>query len=206
MKLVKGTRFIEGKEAQRRRRFIDTASKVLADHNFNEIVLPTLEFADTFLDKIGTGTESQMYTFPDKKGRLLCLRPEGTATLQKMYNSTGGRIADERLWYVTQCFRYETPQKGRYREFTQIGVEILGPREDYLDELIELAKLLVMFAGIKTHQYEVNTEVERGLSYYTRNGFEFTAPSLGAQKQILGGGEYPEGIGFAIGLDRLLLV
>lgn len=205
MELVKGTRIIQGEEAARRRNFLTSAGEKLADFGFSEVVLPTLEFASTFSNKVGEGVNSQMYTFEDRKGRELCLRPEGTATLQRMYNATGGRMADEKLWYVTQCFRYETPQKGRYREFTQLGVEILGPREDYTTEMIFIADILV---GLELYigQYEVNTDVERGLSYYTSPGFEITAESLGAQKQIVGGGEYEEGIGFAIGVDRLLLV
>jgi histidyl-tRNA synthetase len=59
--------------------------------------------------------------------------------------------------------------------------------------------------SLKTSEYEVNASVKRGLNYYTTEGFEIAVPSLGAQKQVVGGGTYRQGIGFAIGFDRLML-
>lgn len=72
----------------------------------------------------------QMYAFPDRKGRSLCLRPEGTATCQLLARGPWKDRRDVRIWYEARCWRYERPQAGRYREFTQIGVEILNPKED----------------------------------------------------------------------------
>jgi histidyl-tRNA synthetase len=143
-----------------------------------------------------------MYVFPDRGGRELCLRPEGTATLQALARSWNGRRRDVRLWYVTRCWRYEAPQAGRYREFTQFGVEILCPRADVRSELVDLARQMV---ARFTDSYEVSAAVKRGLAYYTEDGFEVCCPQLGAQKQVLGGGRYTEGVGFAIGVDRLVL-
>ena len=145
-----------------------------------------------------------MYVFPDKKGRKLCLRPEGTATIQLIANKTWKGRKDVKVFYFERCWRYEKPQAGRYREFFQFGVEWLAPRdeENAKKELIELAEKMI---GIVTTEYVVSDGVKRGLDYYVEDGFEIEIPSLGAQKQILGGGAYKQGIGFAIGFDRLML-
>jgi histidyl-tRNA synthetase len=144
----------------------------------------------------------QMYVFPDKKGRNLCLRPEGTATCQLMARGPWIQRRDVKIWYEARCWRYERPQAGRYREFTQIGVEILNPRVDAMMELVELAKNMV---GSAVATYEIDERAKRGLAYYVAEGFEIRCPILGAQKQVCGGGRYAEGAGFAIGLDRLVL-
>jgi histidyl-tRNA synthetase len=146
-----------------------------------------------------------MYVFPDRKGRELALRPEGTATLQALARSWNGRRKDVKVFYEARCWRYETPQAGRYREFTQFGVEWLEPRqsaEKVRRELLQLAESMV--ASWAT-EYEVSSAVTRGLAYYTEDGFEVDCPALGSQKQVLGGGSYAEGAGFAIGVDRLML-
>ena len=143
-----------------------------------------------------------MYTFEDKAGRDLCLRPEGTATCQLLANSVLKNKKDVKIWYEVRCWRYEKPQAGRYREFTQFGVEILNPTQDYTEYLVNLGTNMV--ASV-TPNLEVDASVKRGLAYYVEDGFEVRVPSLGAQKQVLGGGSYAEGIGFAIGVDRLML-
>lgn len=140
-----------------------------------------------------------MYVFPDKKDRQLCLRPEGTATCQLMASKVG---KDYGLWYETRCWRYERPQAGRYREFAQFGVEILNPSKDWRDKLIQMATEMV---SVATKDFVVAEAVKRGLAYYSGDGFEISCPKLGAQKQVCGGGKYAEGIGFALGVDRLLL-
>jgi histidyl-tRNA synthetase len=145
-----------------------------------------------------------MYTFKDKGDRDLCLRPEGTATVQLIANKYWKSQKDVKLWYFEKCWRYERPQMGRYREFFQFGVEWINPRDiqSAKSELIELAKRMV---ELVTKEYEINDSVKRGLSYYTTEGFEISIPTLGAQKQVVGGGEYKEGIGFAVGFDRIML-
>lgn len=89
---------------------------------FKEVVLPTIEPASIYSDKAGGEVLSQMYTFEDKASRTLCLRPEGTATCQLLAREVFHEEKNVRLFYVTNCFRYERPQAGRYREFTQFGV------------------------------------------------------------------------------------
>ena len=144
-----------------------------------------------------------MYVFKDRSDRDLCLRPEGTATCQLLAGTAFKRQKDVAIWYVTTCWRYERPQAGRYREFTQFGVEVLNPSRDWQPDLIEMATEMV---STITKEYEVNAAVKRGLAYYTQDGFEISCPSLGAQKQVCGGGRYEEGIGFALGVDRLMLL
>lgn len=144
----------------------------------------------------------QMYVFPDKKGRSLCLRPEGTATCQLLAKGPWSQKKDVRIWYEARCYRYERPQAGRYREFTQVGVEVLNPRADPMPELVTIAKDLVAGA---VKAFETDERAKRGLAYYVEDGFEIRCPILGAQKQVCGGGRYAEGAGFAIGLDRLVL-
>lgn len=146
-----------------------------------------------------------MYTFDDKGGRPLCLIPEVTGVVQRLWND---RYFDQlpkpvRLFYVSRCYRYEKPQKGRYREFTQIGVESLGGKSCERQLCIDLLRRCLNAVGLET--YQVNESVKRGLAYYTEEGFEVECPNLGAQKQVAGGGRYKEGVGWAIGLDRLLL-
>jgi histidyl-tRNA synthetase len=110
---------------------------------------------------------------------------------------------DTKLWYEARCWRYETPQKGRYREFTQIGLEVLRPGRVSIDEIAELGLEIVR---AECAEAVLDMPARRGLAYYTGGeGFEVRIPSLGAQQQVLGGGAYAEGMGFAIGLDRLLL-
>ena len=82
-------------------------------------------------------------------------------------------------------------------------MEILNPRKGVRDELVELATSMV---GMFTDKFEVNSAVKRGLAYYVEDGFEISCPSLGAQKQVCGGGSYKQGCGFAFGVDRLMLV
>jgi len=169
---------------------------------FAEIVLPSIQPAALYVEKAGPEILSQMYEFPDKKGRQLCLQPEGTAVCQLMARTDWRQEKDLRVWYETRCWRYERPQAGRYREFTQFGVEILNPTKDYGQELLALGEAMV---GSFTEEYQVAGTAKRGLAYYVGDGFEISCPQLGAQKQILGGGTYAEGIGFAIGVDRLML-
>ena len=110
-----------------------------------------------------------------------------------------------KVFYVNRCYRYEKPQKGRYREFTQMGIEIMGGCERSLYEKEAKDLLLSVLGNFRSVEFEFNNSVRRGLGYYTKNGFEVESPLLGAQKQIAGGGTYDEGVGWAIGIDRLIL-
>ena len=150
----------------------------------------------------------QMWTFQDKGERSVCLIPEVTALFQEMVQA--GEIRGERrFFYVARCYRYERPQAGRYREFTQLGVEFLNPKsgsEKATREAFDVAHLAVGALGLPPDSMEWNQLASRGLGYYLDGvGFEGRAPQLSAQAQVVGGGAYVEGAGFAIGLERALL-
>lgn len=206
MSLVRGTQLITGAAAITRRRVLDTLRGVAESYGFEELVLPSLEFAALYTEKAGPEVLGQMYTFPDRKGRELCLRPEGTATCQWLARTDWRDRHDVKVWYEARCWRYERPQAGRYREFTQFGLEILNPSttQEYRQHwMLEIAKAMVHSF---TKEYVVWPTQRRGLAYYQGDGFEITCPALGAQQQVVGGGTYAEGVGFAVGVDRLCLV
>lgn len=200
-KQVKGTRILFGNEVFLRRKYEFKLAALAMASDYKEIILPIIEPSSIYTDKAGKEILNQMYTFPDKKGRELCLRPEGTATIQQLSKQFKYQ-KDIKMFYMTRCYRYERPQLGRYREFWQFGIEILHPSKDYTDELISLAESMCL---LFTKDIKINTDVTRGLSYYTGKGFEIECDKLGSQKQVCGGGSYKEGIGFALGFDRLML-
>lgn len=145
-----------------------------------------------------------MWAFQDKGGRDVCLIPEVTGLVQELWRDDWSkRSKTRRVMYVSRAFRYERPQAGRYREFTQFGVEYLGSQgpEDR-EEVLALLRKCLDATGVA---YTLNDTVKRGLTYYVEDGFEAECVALGAQKQIAGGGRYAEGIGWAIGVDRLVL-
>lgn len=200
----KGTRILLGNE---KREIITKMSDHLVRRDFTEISMPIIQFQETFKGKVGVENNNMMYNFVDRGAREMCLAPEYTAIVQKLAATEFKYKKDVRLFYVQECFRGEKPQAGRYRQFTQFGVEIINPTEDYLVGLAVLAKDLMMFFDINVDDVKVNSDVTRGLDYYKGGkGFEITYDKLGSSKQICGGGEYEGGIGFAIGVDRLLSV
>ena len=172
---------------------------------YEELIVPAIWEQQTFVAKAGAEIVDQMYAFRDKKGRPICLIPEVTGLVQDQWRDSWSRSARGpcRVFYVARCYRYERPQAGRYREFTQVGVELLGGARP--DDRREVEDLLVRILDDVGVAYEIDRQVRRGLSYYTEDGFEALCPRLGAQRQIAGGGRYAEGIGWALGLDRLLL-
>lgn len=200
---ARGTRILAGDLARARRRILQACAARAEAFGCEEIVLPAVEPAQVYADKAGPEVLDQMYTFPDRKGRTLCLRPEGTATCQLLAAGPWRQMRDVKVWYEARCYRYERPQAGRYREFLQFGVEVLNPTRDYTRDLVELACCMVREI---TPDFEVNEVAARGLAYYVGAGFEISCPALGAQKQVCGGGTYAEGAGFALGIDRLMLV
>lgn len=167
------------------------------------MILPALWGQQTFIDKAGPEIVNQMWSFEDKGGRPVCLIPEVTGLVQELWRETWSKqSASKRIFYVSRCYRYERPQAGRYREFTQFGVELLGNIENGAEEASSLLRSCLDTLSL---DYAFNASVKRGLTYYVEDGFEVECSKLGAQKQIAGGGRYAEGIGWAIGVDRLLL-
>lgn len=196
----KGTRILIGKE---KRTATNLMAKYLFEKGYQEISIPIIQYQETFNGKVGEENNNLMFNFTDRGNRSICLAPEYTAVIQKLANTTFKFQKDIKLFYVQECFRGESPQAGRYRQFTQFGAEIINPSKDYLEELIGDASELIKCFGIEG--FEINRNVVRGLDYYKDGkGFEISYDKLGSSKQICGGGEYEGGIGFAIGVDRLL--
>lgn len=204
--MVRGTRILKDEEAEQYINVIDVLRSISKSSGYKEVVLPLLWETELFVEKSGEDIRKQIYEFEDKAGREICLIPEATAIIQKMYKESWDKLYKKpiKLFYVSRCYRYEKPQQGRYREFTQFGVELLGGKNpDDRQEIDNLVQKMATAIGLS--EYNMNSIVKRGLDYYIEDGFEIECNSLGAQKQILGGGRYDGGIGFAWGIDRLLL-
>ncbi|WP_028240020.1 histidine--tRNA ligase [Stutzerimonas azotifigens] len=132
----------------------NTFAELLEGYGYQEIRLPILEFTELFARGIGEGTDvvdKEMYTFRDRNEESLTLRPEGTAGCVRAvleHGLTGGGQV-QKLWYAGPMFRYEKPQKGRYRQFHQIGVEVFNlPGPDVDAELIALTARLWRRLGV----------------------------------------------------------
>jgi histidyl-tRNA synthetase len=202
-KTYKGTRIVFGETARNKRRLLNQMIEIMESYGYQEMMIPVIQLTETFASKVGEENNNMMYTFTDRGNRDICLAPEYTAVVQQLANETFKMTKNVKLFYIAQCFRGEKPQAGRYREFTQFGVEVINPTEDMTEEMLEIATKLIELA---TDNYEVNLDATRGLDYYKGGkGFEIACPELGAQKQICGGGSYDGGVGFALGIDRLIL-
>jgi histidyl-tRNA synthetase len=309
-KAPRGTFDVLPSEAATRARVESAAAGIFERAGYGRIETPTFEETELFARGVGESTDivqKEMFTFEDQSGRSLTLRPEGTAPVCRAYVEHGmHKLAQPvRLWYLSPFFRYEAPQAGRYRQFTQIGAEAIGSdsplvdaesitllhelltslgvpgielklsslgspegRAGYREELqaylreheAELAgevrarietnplrafdskdeatravmegapKLLDRLAGEDAEHfaevralldsagvdYELEPALVRGLDYYTRTVFAFTAENLGAQSEVGGGGRYDglveelggpaaPGVGWAAGVERILL-
>ena len=199
----KGTRILFKETAKLKRNLINKMIDILESYGYEEMMIPVIQKSEIFASKVGDENQNMMYNFKDMGDRNLCLAPEYTAVVQLVGKENFKYQKDVKLFYISECFRGERPQSGRYRQFTQFGVEVLNPSKDYSYELLEIAKKMI---ETMTINYEVNLDATRGLDYYKDGkGFEIACLELGAQKQICGGGEYEGGSGFAIGLDRLML-
>lgn len=127
----KGTRDLLPEETSKWQEVEKKIKKVLDSYNFKEIRLPVFEHTELFQRGVGETTDvvqKEMYTFNDKGGRSITLRPEGTAGAVRAYleNGMGSMPSPVKLWYNMGMYRYENVQKGRLREFHQIGVEVIG--------------------------------------------------------------------------------
>jgi histidyl-tRNA synthetase len=140
-----------------------TVRKVLAQYGYHEIRMPVVEQTELFKRSIGEVTdivEKEMYTFEDRNGDSLTLRPEGTAGCVRAAEQHGLLFNQtRRLWYTGPMFRHERPQKGRYRQFHQIGVECFGMAGPDIDaELLILTARLWRELGLDDHtRLEINS-------------------------------------------------
>ncbi|QIK39115.1 histidine--tRNA ligase [Caldichromatium japonicum] len=139
----------------------DTARAVLTAYGYQEIRTPLVEVTELFNRSIGEVTdivEKEMYSFLDRHGDSLSLRPEGTAGCVRAAIEHGLIQQPQRLWYRGPMFRYERPQRGRYRQFHQIGVEVFGLLGPDIDiEMILLTARLWRSLGLGELRLELNT-------------------------------------------------
>ena len=141
----------------------NAAKEVFSAYGFQEIRAPIIEYTDIFIRSIGETTdivEKEMYTFSDKAGRSVTLRPEGTAPVVRSYveNHLYNLPSPQKFFYSGPMFRYERPQAGRYRQFFQIGVEAFGISEPKIDaEILSMLKLFFERLNLKDLNFEVNS-------------------------------------------------
>lgn len=140
-----------------------TALSIARDFGFKEIRTPVFEHTNLFLRSVGETTDvvqKEMYTFEDKGGRSITLRPEGTAGAARAVLEHGllAGALPVKVSYLTSCYRYEKSQKGRYREFHQFGVECFGASAPQADaEVISLAMLIIKTLGLNNVALHINS-------------------------------------------------
>ncbi len=141
----------------------ETARRVAARYGFGEIRFPTFEVTELFQRGVGDTTDvvqKEMYTFEDREGRSLSLRPEGTAGAARLVIENGkySEPMPLRLFYLINCFRYEKPQAGRSREFFQFGAELYGAATPMADaDIIGLAGAFLAELGITNTTLHLNS-------------------------------------------------
>lgn len=311
LQAVRGTFDLFPDDTEKDLFIINAARSVAKKAGFGEISTPIFEFTDVFKRTLGDSSDivyKEMYTFEDKSGNSLTLRPENTASVVRAFINAGlEQKLPCKFFYTGPMFRYERPQKGRQRQFQQIGMELFGHAQAsaeldvilsafmFLEEIglkdhvtLELNTLgdqesrkayveaLVLYftahkeklsddskrrlqenplrildskdegdrallveapklhdylndvskdmfkevcSGLETLSipYKINTQLVRGLDYYTHTVFEFTCDLLGAQNTVLAGGRYDglvrqmgggdvPAVGWAAGVERLRLL
>ena len=163
IKTLRGFRDISGEELEKFRRIEAVVRKYLQLLNFTEIELPILEKTELFVRSIGDTTdivEKEMFTFRDIGGDSLTMRPEATAGMVRAYLQAG-MYATERvskLFTIGPMFRHEKPQKGRFREFRQIDVEVFGIDDPLIDaELLWMIHVILKELRVNNYEIEVNS-------------------------------------------------
>ena len=162
-KAIKGTKDVLPKDVHKNQYIEATALDIASKFGYKEIRTPVFEHTELFQRGVGDTTDvvqKEMYTFDDKGGRSITLRPEGTAGAVRSYLENG-RCNDalpQKVCYLISCYRYEKPQAGRLREFHQFGVECFGSASPLADaEIIALAKSLFDTLGVKDLSLEINS-------------------------------------------------
>ena len=163
IKTLRGFRDISGEELDRFKRIEAVSRKYLQLLNFTEIEIPILEKTELFVRSIGDTTdivEKEMFTFIDIGGDSLTMRPEATAGMVRAYLQSGLYVKERvsKLFTMGPMFRHEKPQKGRFREFHQIDVEVFGVDDPLIDaELLWMIHLLLKELNVKNFEIEVNS-------------------------------------------------
>ncbi|MGN0561519.1 MAG: histidine--tRNA ligase [Candidatus Fimenecus sp.] len=160
---IKGTLDVLPKESYKIQ-YVESAVREIAENfGFYEMRTPVFEHTELFQRSVGETTDvvqKEMYTFEDKGGRSITLRPEGTAGAARAFLENGlfNEALPQKIYYLTSCYRYEKPQAGRLREFHQFGVEAFGAGSPAQDaEIIALANEVFNYLGVKNLTLEINS-------------------------------------------------
>lgn len=142
---------------------LNTLRKISYDFGYGEMVTPTFESLGLFIHSVGESTDivtKEMYSFLDKGGRELTLKPEGTSSIVRAYleNNFNVKPKPVKLFYIDRYFRYERPQKGRFREFHQYGAELFGCNAPSADaEMISLCEVMLKKLGFENLFVSLNS-------------------------------------------------
>ena len=186
---VKGTRNLYGLEAEKYLYIYDIFRKSFNTYGYDLIELPTIEYKELFNKSIGENSEivtKQMYEFKDKGNRDLVLRPEATASVIRFHNEFF-KNESKKYSYFGKMFRYENPQKNRYREFIQAGAEIVGTIDEYSN--LQILKSSIRFLSLlniksKLNLNTIGTKEEREKyireldKYFSKNKRELSKESV----------------------------
>ncbi len=162
-KAARGTQDVLPSQSHNNRFIENTLLEIADEFGFKEIRTPVFEHTELFTRSVGDTTDvvqKEMYTFNDKGGRSITLRPEGTAGAARAFLEHGlfNEPLPQKVCYLTSCYRYEKPQAGRLREFHQFGVECFGTASPAADaEVISLANEVFGFFGIEDIHLEINS-------------------------------------------------
>ncbi|MBQ2904640.1 MAG: histidine--tRNA ligase [Clostridia bacterium] len=162
-KAIKGTQDIMPDEVYKNQFIEQTMLDIARKFGFREIRTPVFEHTELFQRGVGETTDvvqKEMYTFDDKGGRSITLRPEGTAGAVRAFLEHGlfNEALPQKFCYLINCYRYEKPQAGRWREFQQFGVEMIGAGAPAADaEVISLANEIFAFLGVEGLELQINS-------------------------------------------------
>ena len=191
MNRPKGTKDIFGKRQEIRKTVLNHLRTVSEIYDFKEIETPIFERKEVFSKAVGESSDivsKEMYEFEDKKGRKMTLRPEGTAgVIRAIVENKLYATLPLRVFYMGPMFRYENPQKGRQRQFTQFGVELISEKSPLVDgEVIMMADMILKTLGIEA-ELQLNSigdlatrqAYSKALKeYFTKNKKELSADSV----------------------------
>jgi histidyl-tRNA synthetase len=194
----RGTFDVLPEDAARRVVLEDHARKVLGAAGYRRIETPTFEATELFARGVGEATDivqKEMYTFDDGGGRSLTLRPEGTAPVCRAYLEHGMHKLPQpvKLWYLSSFFRSEAPQRGRYRQFWQVGAEAIGSDAPETDAelIVLLAELLELLGARETRLRlsslgtpETRAEYREELAAFLRQHRERLSPEVVARIEL----------------------
>jgi histidyl-tRNA synthetase len=190
---VRGTKDLIGEDARRHFHVIETARRVAATYGYDEWSTPIFEDTRVFARGLGDTSDvvmKEMYTFSDRGGESLTLRPEATAGVCRALVTNGlTQSLPQKVFYAGPMFRYERPQKGRYRQFHQIDIEVLGSAEPLADaEVIACGWTILRELGVSQDTVlELNTLGDREsrdayraalIAYFTEHKAKLSEDSL----------------------------